>query len=256
MRLQPDGSGGAANVTFTLGAPARVTAQLQDAAGSTVTSVLESERPQGLNEFSWSAGALPDGRYRLVVTATAVGRSVRKAADVVIDRTLTGLLASTLALSPNGDGVDDSTSVTFTLDQPVPVRVDVLQAGTVIATIFQGTLGTGPQTVTWNGTTNGAPLAEGVYELTFTVTDALGDVRQTLPVTIDVTPPVLTIVDAKRLLFTLSEPATVTLLVNGQTRAVVGEPAGTFGVPFAGQVSGVVAQAQDFAGNVSPTVSG
>ena len=166
------------------------------------------------------------------------------------------MLASTLALSPNGDGVDDSTSVTFTLDQPVPVRVDVLQAGTVIATIFQGTLGTGPQTVTWNGTTNGAPLAEGVYELAFTVTDALGDVRQTLPVTIDVTPPVLTVVDAKRLLFTLSEPATVTLLVNGQTRVVVGEPAGTFGVPFAGQVAGVVAQAQDFAGNVSPTVSG
>ena len=251
-----DGSGGVANVTFTLGAPARVTAQLQDAAGSTVAIVLQSERPQGLNEFSWSAGALPDGRYRLVVTATAVGRSVRKAADVVIDRTLTGLLASTLALSPNGDGVDDSTSVTFTLDQPVPVRVDVLQAGTMIATIFQGTLGTGPQTVTWNGTTNGAPLAEGVYELAFTVTDALGDVRQTLPVTIDVTPPVLTVVDAKRLLFTLSEPATVTLLVNGQARVVVGEPAGTFGVPFAGQVAGVVAQAQDFAGNVSPTVSG
>ena len=251
-----DGSGGVANVTFTLGAPARVTAQLQDAAGSTVAIVLQSERPQGLNEFSWSAGALPDGRYRLVVTATAVGRSVRKAADVIIDRTLTGLLASTLALSPNGDGVDDSTSVTFTLDQPVPVRVDVLQAGTLIATIFQGTLGTGPQTVTWNGTTNGAPLAEGVYELAFTVTDALGDVRQTLPVTIDVTPPVLTVVDAKRLLFTLSEPATVTLIVNGQARVVVGEPAGTFGVPFAGQVAGVVAQAQDFAGNVSPTVSG
>ena len=70
----------------------------------------------------------------------------------------------------------------------------------MIATIFQGTLGTGPQTVTWNGTTNGAPLAEGVYELAFTVTDALGDVRQTLPVTIDVTPAVLTVVDAKRLL--------------------------------------------------------
>jgi hypothetical protein len=103
---------------------------------------------------------------------------------------------------------------------------------------------------------NGAVLAEGAYELAFTVTDALGDVQQTLPVTIDVTRPVLTLVDAKRLLFTLSEPATVTLLVNGQTRIVVGEAAGTFGVPFAGQVTSVAAQAQDFAGNVSPTVSG
>jgi N-acetylmuramoyl-L-alanine amidase/FlgD Ig-like domain len=252
----PDGSGGAANVTFTLGAPARVVAQLQDAAGSTVATVLESVRPQGLNEFSWSAGSFPDGRYRLVVTATAVGRSVRKAANLVIDRTLTGLLASTLALSPNGDGVDDTVAVTFTLGQPAPVQVDVLQAGTVIATVFQGALGAGPQTVTWNGTANGAVLAEGTYQLAFTVTDALGDVQQTLPVTIDVTPPVLTVVDAKRLLFTLSEPATVTLLVNGGTRIVAGEPAGTFAVPFAGQVTSVAAQAQDFAGNLSATVNG
>ncbi len=251
-----DGSGGSANVTFTLGSTARVTAQLQDAAGTTVATVLESERPQGLNEFSWSAGALPDGRYRLVVTATAVGLSVRKAVNVAIDRTLTGLLASALALSPNGDGVDDSTLVTFTLDQAVPVRVDVLRAGAVVATVFQDTLGPGLQTVTWNGSANGAVLAEGDYELAFTVTDALGDVQQTLPVTIDVTPPVLTAVDTKRLIFALSEPATVTLLLNGQTRIVVGEPAGTFGIPFAGQVASVVAQAQDFAGNVSSAVSG
>jgi flagellar hook assembly protein FlgD len=252
----PDGSGGAANVTFTLGAPARVAAQLQDDGGSTVATVLESNRPQGLNEFSWSAGSLPDGRYRLVVTATSVGRSVRKAAGVVVDRTLTGLLASTLALSPNGDGVDDTTSVTFTLNQPVPVRIDVLQAGVTIATVFQGTLGAGVQTVTWNGTANGAVLADGSYQLALTVTDTIGDVQQTLPMTIDVTPPALTIVDAKRLVFTLSEPATVTLLVNGQTRIVVGEPAGTFAVPFAGPVASVTAQAQDFAGNVSPAVSG
>lgn len=252
----PDGSGGTANVTFTLGSTARVTAQLQDAAGTTVATVLASERPPGLNEFSWSAGALPDGRYRLIVTATAVGRSVRKAANVAVDRTLTGLVASALALSPNGDGVDDSTSATFTLGQEVPVRVDVLRAGAVVATVFQGTLGPGLQTITWNGSANGAVLAEGAYELAFTVSDALGDVQQTLSVTIDVTAPVLTAVDTKRLIFALSEPATVTLLVNGQTRVVVGEPAGTFGIPFSGQVTSVVAQAQDFAGNVSSTVSG
>ena len=56
--------------------------------------------------------------------------------------------------------------------------------------------------------------------------------------------------------FTLSEPATVTLLVNGQTKIAVGEPAGTFAVPFVGTVTSVVAQAQDFAGNLSPPVSG
>jgi hypothetical protein len=251
-----DGSGAAATATFTLGAPARVTAELESATSATVVQLLAAPRPQGLNVLSWSAGSVPDGRYRLIVTATAVGRSVSKAVTVVVDRTLTGLLPSALYLSPNGDGVDDSTSVTFTLDQAAPVRVDVRRAGTLVATVFQGTLAAGPQSVTWNGTANGAPVAEGTYQLVFTAADLLGEVSQSLSVTIDLTPPTLTLVSAQRLTFTLSEPATVTLLVNGQTKIAVGEPAGTFAVPFAGAVTSVVAQAQDFAGNLSPPVSG
>ena len=190
------------------------------------------------------------------MTATAVGRSVSKAVAVVVDRTLTGLLASALYLSPNGDGVDDSTSVTFTLDQAAPVRVDLRRAGVVVATVFQGVLAAGPQSVIWNGTANGAPVAEGTYQLVLTATGPLGEVSQSLPVTIDLTPPTLTLVNAARLTFTLSEPATVTLSVNGQPTIAVGEPAGTFVVPFARTVTSVVAQAQDFAGNVSPPVSG
>jgi len=251
-----DGSGADASASFYLGAAAHVAAEVQTPAGSTVMRVLSGDRPLGLNEFTWSAQPVPDGRYRLVVTATAGGRSVRKAVDVVVDRTLTGLRATNLVLSPNGDGVDDATSVTFTLGQAVPVRVDLVQSGMAIATLFQGTLGAGLQSVTWNGTADGAPLADGAYQLAFTVTDALGDVQQTLPITIDDTPPVLTLVDAARLQFTLSEPSTVTLLVNGQTRIVIGEPAGAFAVSFAGQVTSVAAQAQDFAGNLSATVSG
>ncbi len=252
----PDGTGAVANASFTLGAPARVTAQLVNTAGSTAATVLAATEPAGLNTFTWSAGSLPDGRYRLVVTATAVGRSVRKAADVVVDRTLAGLSASVLALSPNGDGASDTTTVTFVLAQSVPVRVDVLHDGLPLGTVFQGQLGAGPQTVNWDGSVAGARLPDGSYELAFTASDALGDVQQTVPLTIDVTPPTLTIVDAGRLTFTLDEPATVTLLVNGQVQIVAGEPAGTFTVPFAGAVSSVVAQAQDFAGNLGARVTG
>jgi hypothetical protein len=251
-----DDSGATANAFFKLGGPAHVVGQIESAAGTVEATVLRADRPGGLNEFTWSARTLPDGRYRLVVTATAAGRSVRKAADVVVDRTLTGLAASNLALSPNGDGVDDATTLSFSLDQTVLVRADVLEAGVLLGTVFQGTLGPGPETIAWNGTVNGATLPDGSYELALTVTDALGEVPQTLLVSIDLTPPVLTLVDATRLAFTLSEPATVSLLVNGQTRIVVGEPAGSFTVPFSGPVSSVVAQAQDLAGNLSATVSG
>ena len=252
----PDGSGETATVSFTLGAPAHVTAQLQTAAGAVFATLFDGTRPRGPVAFTWQAGAIPDGRYRLVATATAAARVVRKAAGVVVDRTLTDLLASVVAVSPNGDGVADSSAITFTLSQPAPVEVDVLQAGAVVASVFQGPLGAGPQSVTWTGTAGGAPLPDGRYELAVTVTDAPGQVRQTIPVTVDDTPPVLTLVDVPLLTFTLSEPATVTLLVNGQTSIVVGEPAGMFSVSFPGTVTSVVARAQDFAGNLSPPVSG
>jgi flagellar hook assembly protein FlgD len=251
-----DGSGESATVSFTLGAPARVTLRVETAAGAVVATVIDGVRPRGANAFTWSAGALPDGRYRLVAGATAAGRTVRKAIDVVVDRTLTDLLVSASAISPNGDGASDSTALTFVLSQPVPVQVDVLQAGNVVATVFQGSLGAGPQSVAWGGTAGGAPLPDGRYQLAVTFTDVLGQVRQTIPVTVDDTPPVLTLVDPQLLTFTLSEAATVTVLVNGQTTIVVGEPAGTFSVPFPGTVTSVVARAQDFAGNLSPPVSG
>ena len=251
-----DGSDAAATATFTLGSPAMVTARVLDAGGGTVATVLDEVRPAGLNSFFWSGGALADGRYLLAVTATAAGKSVRKTVPVVVDRTLTSLQPSTLEISPNGDGVSDTLTATFVLAQPVPLAVQVLHDGVVLATLFQGTLGPGPQTVTWDGTAAGARVPDGSYQLAFTVDDGLGPVTQSLPVTVDDTPPTLTVVDPQALVFSLDEPATVTVVVNGQTTIVTGEAAGTFTIPVGVPVTSFTAQAQDFAGNMSSTVSG
>jgi len=68
----------------------------------------------------------PDGRYTLVVTATPTNgaKPASKSIPIVVDRTLTGLTAAPAAISPNGDGVADTTTFSFTLAQDVPVRVD------------------------------------------------------------------------------------------------------------------------------------
>jgi hypothetical protein len=55
--------------------------------------------------------------------------------------------------------------------------------------------------------------------------------------------------------FSLDEPATVTVLVNGTTRVVIAEPKGVFTVPFQGSVASLSAQAQDAAGNLSAVVN-
>jgi flagellar hook assembly protein FlgD len=251
-----DGSGGSATVGFTLGGPALVTARVLDANGIVVATVLDEQRPAGNNAFVWELGALPDGRYRLAVTAAAGTKSVTKAADVVVDRTVTGFAASSRAISPNGDGVADGLSLSFTLTQNVPVRVDVELSGAVVATLFQGQPGLGQHTLDWDGTANGVVVPDGRYAVVVTVSDALGDVQLPLPLTIDTTAPVLTLIDAGKLRFTLSEPATVTVLVNQRTRIVLAQPQGTFVVPFTGTVAQLSAEAQDAAGNLSAVVTG
>jgi hypothetical protein len=191
------------------------------------------------------------------VSAKSGAKTASKSLDVVVDRTLAGLQAAPAFISPNGDGVNDAATFSFTLAQPVAVRLDIVQAGIVVASPFQGQLQAGPQTLTWDGTGFGAPLFDGAYLATFTITDQLGQVQLTRPITVDDRAPTLTLVDKATLRFTLDEPATVTVLVNQRTRIVLLEPKGTFRIPFAeGAVAQVSAEAQDLAGNLSPVIAG
>jgi flagellar hook assembly protein FlgD len=250
----PSGFGATAHATFTLGAPGPVTVQVLDAGGKVVQTLAQAQQfPAGEQAVDWNAASVPDGRYTLQVIAGAA----KATAPVIVDRTLTGLIATASAISPNGDGVQDTVTTSFSLAASVPLRLEVQKDGVPVVTLFNGQRGPGPQVVDWNGKdANGVPLPDGSYQLVATVTDALGSVPIALPLVVDSTPPVLTLLDPKTLRFTLSEPATLTLLVNGANEVKL-EPAGTFTVPppKAG-VSTVSAQARDAAGNVSATVSG
>jgi hypothetical protein len=174
--------GGPATATFTLGAAAQVAAVLQDANGVGVATLLTERRSAGPNTLGWSTDGVPDGRYRLVVTATAGATSVTKAAGVTIDRTMSGLAETPPTISPNGDGIDDAASFSFTLATDAAVRIDVEQAdGSVAATPFEGTLTAGQHTITWDGTSGGVLLPDGAYNAIVTVTDALGAVQIPVP---------------------------------------------------------------------------
>jgi flagellar hook assembly protein FlgD len=183
----PDGTGDTSTVSFVLSAAAHVTAQVIDATGAVVATPLEAEVPAGPTTFAWAASVLADGRYTLTVSAKPPsGTAVSASADVVVDRTLWGLAASPATFSPNGDGVDDSTALSFSLSQPVPVRIEIQQAGATVASLFSGPLAAGPHTLDWDGTNgSGGALPAGAYEAVVTITDALGDVSVAVPVTIE-----------------------------------------------------------------------
>jgi flagellar hook assembly protein FlgD len=185
-----DGSGAAGSVEFTLSAAAHVTAVILNPAGATVLSLFDEEQPAGVGSFVWDASALADGRYTVSITAKpASGATVTVTAAVIIDRTIGAITVTPGTFSPNGDGIDDVATLSFALAQAVPVQVAVVQDGSVVATLFDGTLAAGQHTVDWDGTDGfGALFPDGSYSIVMTVTDSLGAVPVAVPVVLAVGP--------------------------------------------------------------------
>ncbi|HEU5363843.1 MAG TPA: hypothetical protein VFU56_10905, partial [Gaiellaceae bacterium] len=159
------------------------------------------------------------------------------------------------AFSPNGDLAFDSTTFSFLLAAPALVRLEIRSGDAVVAAPFSALLPAGANTIPWDGSGFAGRLPDGTYQAVLTVTDALGEVPVSTPVVVDTTAPQLQLLDRATLLFSLDEPATVTVVVNGTT-ITRQQAAGTFGVAFQGAVTSVTAQAVDAAGNASATVSG
>ena len=135
------------------------------------------------------------------------------------------------------------------------MQVLLERLGAVVATIFAGQLGPGPQSIVWNGTSNGVRVPDGTYDVVTVVSDTTGVLSFSAPLTVDTTPPLLALLDAATLRFQLGEPATLTLTVNGVAMTLP-EPAGVVTVPWAGgAVTSISAQAADAAGNVSAAVT-
>ena len=151
-------------------------------------------RPAGQQQLHLAARELPDGRYRLAVTAASGTRSVTKAADVVVDRTLSGLAPPARDLAERRRGLRRPT-LSFALTQNVPMRVDVEQRESFSRRRSRVSRGSARTRSTGTARANGAPLPTGSYIVVVTISDALGDVQLPLPLTIDTVPPVLTLLD-------------------------------------------------------------
>jgi N-acetylmuramoyl-L-alanine amidase/FlgD Ig-like domain len=245
-----DGTGLVTGIDFALARQAQLTVTV----GS--LQLLSTTAAAGNDHFEWDLSQLPDGRYKLVVTAKAGGATSTQSADIVVDRTLSGLVATPNAFSPNADGSSDTVAFNFTLSQNVPVQVTVQRTGAVVATLFVGQLGPGPQTVGWDGTSAGVRLPDGQYTAVVTATDSLATVSLLVPFAVDTVAPAFVALNGPALQFQLSEPGTVAGTINGQPVTAT-EPAGSFTFPWTGAPpTSWSLQARDAAGNASAVVSG
>jgi N-acetylmuramoyl-L-alanine amidase len=186
--ISPDGDGIAdvLTVSYTLAARAAVTATVNDASGAEVATLFANQ-VQGARRqsFPYAAGGLADGTYTMTVAAAGPGgRSSRLEAPFAIDRTLSGLALTTSVLTPNGDGVDDTLGISFTLAADANVTIQIEQAGAVIASVFGGLLPVGPSQIVWDGTTSAGPAPPGTYDAVALVDGLFGLTRHAATFTV------------------------------------------------------------------------
>jgi N-acetylmuramoyl-L-alanine amidase len=247
-----DGRDDSTKVSYTLGAPATVTATLADASGATLATLFSEAKPAGVHSFVFAAENLVDGVYQVILTAVgASGRSVSARTTVLVNRTLSGFKAAPTVFSPNGDGRRDTLALSFTLAGPAQVKLRILRNGAWVATAFAGPLAPGEQALSWDGKKRIGTLLDGRYEAELTAADVNGPVSQRIAFTADSTPPLLQLVSRQPLRLRLSEPAEVVLILDGRREVVRRTRAGVFTVGLAVPPIRARAVAWDAAGNTS-----
>jgi hypothetical protein len=186
--ISPDGDGitDALTISYKLAVRSSVTATVTDSTGTAVATVFSAQLQGARTQsFTYEAPGLADGSYTLTISAVADdGRSAQVEAPFTVDRTLSGLTLSTATLTPNGDGLDDSLEVDFTLNAPADVTVQVEQNGAVVVPVYYGSLAPGAQSVAWDGTSGGNPVSAGAYVVAVIVRGPFGETRHEVALTI------------------------------------------------------------------------
>jgi hypothetical protein len=263
LRVQPgvvspngDRIGDTARISYRLGAPASVSITLADSTGNLLASLFSGGVPGGAHVFVWRQVAVPDGRYTISISARgANGKQVSGKTTFYVDRTLAEPKLTAAAISPNGDGFVDDTMVSFRLNAPASVRVELWRSTKLLAVLFDRALGYEVIQLPWTGRIGAEVVADGQYELVVKATDALTTVTQTLPVRVDLTPPKLRVVSRAKLLFRSSEPATIAATFDGR-RLTKRVRRGYFSFPLVRRALHFALTATDAVGNTSRPLRG
>lgn len=184
-RISPDGDGrldtlmvtgsatGAKRWTFT------VAPLVEGIAGAPVRTILGAGASA---KVAWDGRAddgsvVPDGVYRLTLrNHDWAGNGPLASWDVVVDvrDPLVGVSVTPGALSPNGDGVDERTTIGWTSDERVRGFVRIRRGTTLVRRWVQAT-GTGA-TIAWDGRdTAGRRVPDGRYTVEAELADAAGN---------------------------------------------------------------------------------
>ena len=189
-------------------------------------------------DWTWDSSAAAAGRYAWTISA---GDDVREATGFVgaapAPLALKNASAKPVTISPNGGGVDDHATISYTLSTAATVTASLQrQDGTQVATLFSRQEEAGQHRFTF--TADGIP--DGRYFIDLEASVGAASVSTKLAVTIDRTVARLVVPavfspngdgrkDVLTTTFTLTQPATVNVSVKQSGRLVADVVDGRFG---------------------------
>jgi len=184
--LSPNGDGVDDTQTFSykLLRPSQVSATLNGPAGSALPLASDAEQP-GVHTLSWNGTPVAEGKWTFSVTATDdLGRTSTATREFVLDNTLSSLVV-TPSVALRAKAPPGPLTATFLLAHPAKVTATIeTRSGVVIATLLNGKLQDGPQTVLWNGHTGTGALAfGGAYQVHLVAVNSIGKVSLAAPFT-------------------------------------------------------------------------
>jgi hypothetical protein len=167
--------GGRTVVHYRLTAPASVTIKLLTADGGELATLLTADKRAGRQSFAFAADHLPDGRYRIGLTAAAIdGQQAAGAAELRVDRTIGSFSADPASFAPRAGAITFAFLVNF---RPVRATLQIRRGRSTVATIANGTFQPGRQTVVWDGRNAGGRIVPpGSYRGVLRATSSIGTV--------------------------------------------------------------------------------
>jgi spore germination protein YaaH/flagellar hook assembly protein FlgD len=244
-RISPNGDGRMDSVTITATASGSThwTLTVARMYGGKVGPVVRTIAGDGTRTVArWNGrnddgAVVPDGSYRLSIIAwdPAGNRAVRSGTIVVDDTRPTFVLnVNPARIAPDGDGVADTATATWTASEPVSGILAILHGTTIVRSwSFAGSSG---RTATWDGRdARHRPVPEGTYTIRLGGYDATGNLTiVSQRVVVDRTVGALRwgpatfdpqdgdrLVPTSKLSLRLSRAATVTVTIVGPGGAVV-----------------------------------
>ena len=139
-------------------------------------------------DWTWDASAFPYGDFTYSIEA---GPDLRPAGGKVPGPPpleVTRLTASPHAVTPNGDGLGEATSVSFSLSTRASVAVEVLNASSQVVRTLAGSFSysSGRASFTWSGrNASGRLVHDGRYRIRVTATSPGQQVRKSHGVVVD-----------------------------------------------------------------------